>query len=495
MSSVAPAKKTFSSIIFSSVASIFLVALLNGISAQALAAPLSALPDFTELVEKSGAAVVNIRTTSKIKPNQGVYPDEDEMQEYFRHFFSVPAVPRQDRLKSAKPAPQQIEEEVPRGFGSGFLISTDGYILTNAHVVDGADDVYVALSDKREFKAKLVGADMSTDVALLKIDANNLPRLLLGDSSKIKVGEWVIAMGSPLGFESNVTAGIISAKVRDIGDFSPFIQTDVAVNPGNSGGPLLNIRGEVIGITSRVIGGRGGYTGISLAVPIDDAMRITEQLKATGKVTRGRIGVQLGDVTKDIAESLGLPKAQGAYVQQVVPDSPAEKGGMEPGDIILKFNGTAIDKPADLRRHVGNTKPGVQALLSIWRKGVSRELSVTVAEVEVDNYANYHKKDERKSKQILIPNAIGMMVNNLLGAQRKELNIESGGVFVEAVEGVAAHAGLRPGDVILQMNNVDVKDAKQFNAMAAKLEPNKIVALLVRRGDTSLFVPLRRSGP
>jgi serine protease Do len=486
-------KKTFSPIFVSSAFIVLFAGALNVVSLPAaIAAPsVAGLPDFTDMVEKTGPAVVNIRTTAKMKPQQGGSADDEEMQELFRRFFGVPIPPRQDRTpRGAKPSPQQQEEEVPRGVGSGFIISSDGYVMTNAHVVEGADEVYVTLTDKREFKARIIGSDQRTDVALVKIDSNNLPRLTLGDSNKIKVGEWVIAIGSPFGLENSVSAGIISAKARDTGDYLPLIQTDVAVNPGNSGGPLINMRGEVVGINSQIYSRSGGYMGISFAVPIDEAVRVSEQLKASGKVTRGRIGVQIGEVTKDVAESLGLNKAQGAQVQRVEHDSPAEKGGLEAGDIILKFNGAAIEKSSDLPRLVGNTKPGTRSTLTVWRKGATRELSLTVAEMESDKLS---KNEEKKQKQEQVSNALGLIVGNLNNIQKKDLNIDSG-VVVEASEGVAAHAGLRAGDIILQLNNTDVKDAKQFNALVSKLEPKKTAVLLVRRGDSSQFVVLKRNG-
>ncbi len=289
--------------------------------------------------------------------------DDEEMREFFRRFFGVPIFCSSSRITalnrppSRKPQEPQ-EEEVPRGIGSGFIISADGYVLTNAHVVEGADEVIVTMTDKREFKAKIVGADKSSDVALVKIDGANLPHLTMGGSDKIKVGEWVIAIGSPFGLDNTVTAGIISAKARDIGDYLPLIQTDVAVNPGNSGGPLINMRGEVVGINSQIFSRSGGYMGISFAVPIDEALRVSDQLKTTGKVTRGRIGVAIQDVSKEVAEGLNLPKAQGALVGRVEPSSPAEKGGIEAGDIIVKFNGASIETAGELRRLAGSTKPG-----------------------------------------------------------------------------------------------------------------------------------------
>lgn len=462
---------------------------------MAVAASVAGLPDFTDLVERTGPAVVNIRTTERVKPGQpGMQsPEEEEMQEFFRRFFGVPIPPRQQQPertpRNRKPAPQQ-EEEVPRGVGSGFIISADGYVMTNAHVVDGADEVYVTLTDKREFKAKLIGVDKRTDVAIVKIEGSNLPRLTMGDSNKIRVGEWVIAIGSPFGLDNTVTAGIVSAKARDTGEYLPLIQTDVAVNPGNSGGPLINMRGEVIGINSQIYSRSGGYMGISFAVPMDEAMRVADQLRASGKVTRGRIGVQIGEVTKDVAESLGLSKAQGALVQRVEPGGPAEKGGVEAGDIILKFNGVAIERSSDLPRMVGSTKPGSRSTVTVWRKGVNRDLALTIAELEAEKVA---KTEDKKTKPEQPVNALGLVVSDLNEAQIKELKID-GGVMVDAAEGAAARAGLRTGDVILRLNNTDVKDSKQFNALVAKLEPKKMTVLLVRRGDSSQFVPIRPNG-
>jgi serine protease Do len=468
-------------------------------AAPSVAAPSASLPDFSDLVDKVGPAVVNIRTTERAKMNgqSGLPPgmDDPEMQEFFRRFFGVPA-PRQQQPDTPRgrrqgPQQQQPEEETPRGVGSGFVISADGYILTNAHVVEGADEVYVTLTDKREYKAKIIGSDKRSDVALVKIEGSNLPRLIFGDSNKLRVGEWVIAIGSPFGLENTVTAGIISAKARDTGDYLPLIQTDVAVNPGNSGGPLINMRGEVIGINSQIYSRSGGYMGISFAVPIDEAMRVSEQLKTTGRVTRGRIGVQIGEVTKDVAESLGLPKANGALVQRVESGGPAEKGGIEAGDIITKFNGTPIEKSSDLPRLVGSTKPGARSTVTVWRKGAARDLNLTIAEMEPDN--KVAKREEKKVKPEQAVNTLGLVVNDLTDAQKKELKVD-GGAVVETAEGAAARAGLRPGDLILRINNTDVKDGKQFNAQVAKLEPKKTVLLLVRRGDASQFVTVKPNG-
>jgi len=457
------------------------------------AAAVAGLPDFTDLVERTGSAVVNIRTTAKAKPGQGLpgAPEDEEMQEFFKRFFGVP-MPRapQPNAPNGQPGRKQgppVEEEVPRGVGSGFIISADGYVLTNAHVVEGADEVYVTLTDKREFKAKIIGADKRSDVALVKLEGSNLPRLSIGDSNKIRVGEWVIAIGSPFGLDNTVTAGIVSAKARDTGDYLPLIQTDVAVNPGNSGGPLINMRGEVIGINSQIYSRSGGYMGISFAVPIDEAMRVFEQLKATGRVTRGRIGVQIGEVTKEVAESLGLPRSQGALVSRVEPGGPAEKGGVEAGDIILKLNGVSIEKTSDLPRLVGNIKPGTRTTISVWRKGASRDLALVVTELEPEKMV---RRNEKKAAPDAVANAVGLAVTDLSEAQRKELKVD-GGAVVETAGGAAARAGLRAGDVILRLNNTDIKDAKQFNALVAKLEAKKIAVILVRRGDSSQFVPVR----
>ncbi len=464
-------------------------------TAAVAASSVAGLPDFTDLVERTGPAVVNIRTTEKVKGGQpGAGADDEEMQEFFKRFFGVP-MPRQPQPnvpntpRGRKPGPQ-AEEEMPRGVGSGFIMSADGYVLTNAHVVDGADEVYVTLTDKREFKAKIIGADKRSDVALVKIEGSNLPRLAIGDSNKIRVGEWVIAIGSPFGLDNTVTAGIVSAKARDTGDYLPLIQTDVAVNPGNSGGPLINMRGEVIGINSQIYSRSGGYMGISFAVPIDEAMRVFEQLKASGRVTRGRIGVQIGEVTKDVAESLGLARAQGALVSRVEPGGPAEKAGLEAGDIILKFNGTPIEKSSDLPRMVGNIKPGTRSTVTVWRKGASRDLPLVVTELEPEKVA---KRDDKKAKPEAAANALGLVVADLAEAQKRELKVD-GGVVVEAAEGAAARAGFRAGDVILRLNNIDIKDTKQFNGLVAKLEAKKLAVLLVRRGDSSQFVPVRPGG-
>ncbi len=496
MKTLALFQRQLSAAAFAAAAALFVPAGLALVAPPAAQA--AVLPDFTDLVDKVGPAVVNIRTTERPKQQMqqgGAGTEDEEMQEFFRRFFGQPVPPRQQQPgPRGRRAPQQQEDQqqVPRGVGSGFIISSDGYVLTNAHVVEGADEVFVTLTDKREFKAKIIGSDRRTDVALVKIEGSSLPRLTMGDSSKLRVGEWVIAIGSPFGLENTVTAGIVSANSRDTGDYLPLIQTDVAVNPGNSGGPLINMRGEVVGINSQIYSRSGGYMGISFAVPIDEAMRVSEQLKSVGRVVRGRIGVQIGEVTKDVAESLGLPRAQGALVARVEPGSPAEKAGVEPGDIITTFNGSVIEKSGDLPRLVGNTKPGSKSTLTVLRKGAKRDLQVVVAEMESEQQAS--KKEDKKPKQEQVANALGLVVSDLTDAQKRELKLD-GGVVVDLADGPAARVGLQPGDLIVRLNNTDIKDAKQFNALVAKLDPKKNALLLVRRGDSSQFVPVRPSAP
>ena len=456
------------------------------------------LPDFTDLVEKASPAVVNIRTTERVR-SRGNTPDDDEMAEFFRRFFGVPMPGTPTPPRRGQPQTPPQGEEQSRGVGSGFIISQDGYVMTNAHVVADAETIYVTLPDKREFKAKLIGSDKRTDVALIKIEATGLPRLTLGDSDKIRPGEWVLAIGSPFGLDNSVTAGIVSAKGRDTGDYLPFIQTDVAVNPGNSGGPLINLRGEVIGINSQIYSRSGGYMGISFAIPIDEAMRVTEQLKVSGKVTRGRIAVAIGDVTKEVADSLGLGRARGALVGSVEPGGPAEKAGIEAGDIILKFNGRDIEKASDLPRMVGDTKPGTRAPLQVWRKGQTREVQITVAELEPDNAKAVARKGDRRGngsssgeeqQQAPKPNALGLIVNDLPEARLRELKVKSG-VEVDTADGPAARAGIRPGDIILRLGDTDVTGARQFNDMVKGLDKNKMAAVFVRRGDATQVLTLR----
>ena len=443
-----------------------------------------ALPDFTELVERVGPAVVNIRTMErKGQTAAGGAEVDPNVEEFFRRFgIPLPGGPGPRRgPRGGDEEPQQ------RGVGSGFMLSADGFVMTNAHVVDGADEVLVTLTDKREFKARIVGTDRRTDVAVVKLEASGLPFVKIGDSDKLKVGEWVVAIGSPFGLENTVTAGIVSAKQRDTGDYLPFIQTDVAINPGNSGGPLLNLKGEVVGINSQIFSRSGGYMGIAFAIPIADAMRVSDQLRTNGRVIRGRIGVQIAPVTKEVAESIGLGKPAGALVQNAEAGGPADKAGIEAGDIITKVDGKVVEKSGDLPRLIGNTKPGTKTTLQVFRRGTTKDITVTVAEFEAD------RPVRRASDQSAPPapkNALGLSVADLSDAQKRELRLR-GGVRVEAVDGAAARAGLREGDVILSMDNTEISDVKQFNQLAQKAEKAKAVSVLVRRGEAVNYLVIR----
>lgn len=456
-------------------------------SAMAQQAAVRGLPDFTELVEQVGPSVVNIRTLEKASPRGAGNGMDEEMLEFFRRFgVPIPNIPRQQRPQRPMP-----EEEQPRGVGSGFILTSDGYVMTNAHVVDGADEVIVTLTDKREFKAKLIGADKRTDVAVVKIEATGLPAVRVGDVSRLKVGEWVMAIGSPFGLENTVTAGIVSAKQRDTGDYLPFIQTDVAINPGNSGGPLINMRGEVVGINSQIYSRSGGFMGISFAIPMDEAIRVSDQLRLSGRVTRGRIGVQIGQVSKDVAESIGLGKAQGALVTGVESGSPADKAGVEAGDIITRFDGRAIEKVADLPRLVGNTKPGTKSTLTVFRRGATKDLSITVAEIEAEKpVASRVVEREEKPKASAAAQQIGLAVTELTEAQKKELKIK-GGVVIASASEAAARAGLREGDVILSIANTEISTVKEFEAALAKADKSRPINVLYRRGEWAQYTLIR----
>lgn len=463
-------------------------AFIQPVSAQN---PRVTIPDFADLVERASPAVVNIRTTEKVvvQQAQGGIPGMPEDQaEFFRRFFGVPIPGLPNGPKQAQPNPGK-PQEADRGVGSGFIIESNGLILTNAHVVEGATTIYVTLTDKREFKAKLLGMDKRTDVAVVKIDARDLPKLPLGDSSRVRVGEWVLAIGSPFGLENTVTAGIVSAKSRDTGDYLPFIQTDVAVNPGNSGGPLLNTAGQVIGINSQIFSRSGGYMGISFAIPIDEAMRVADQLRTNGKMTRGRIGVALGEMTKDVAESLGLGKPRGAYVRNVEPGGPAAAGGIESGDVILSFSGRDIAKSTDLPRVVGETKPGTSVPVQVWRKGGTRDLTVTVTDAESTQAAN--KKSDAPAPNGNSANALGVAVSELSDSKKKDLNIKGGVEVTGLGEGPLARAGIRPGDVIIRVADADITGVKQFEALVKGLDANKAVPVFIRRADSTLVVPVR----
>ena len=449
------------------------------------------LPDFSTLVENVGPAVVNIRTTEKARaPRGNGAPEFDEdMLEFFRRFgMPIPNQQQNPRRPAPQRPPQGEGEPQQRGVGSGFILSSDGYVMTNAHVVEGAEEVFVTLTDKREFKARIIGADKRTDVALVKIDFSGLPAVRLGDVSRLKVGEWVIAIGSPFGLENTVTAGIVSAKARDTGDFLPFIQTDVAINPGNSGGPLINMRGEVVGINSQIYSRSGGFMGISFAIPIDEATRVADQLKASGRVVRGRIGVQIDQVTKEVAESIGLGKPTGALVRSVEAGGPADKAGIEPGDIITKFDGRTVEKAGDLPRIVGGVKPGTRSTVQVFRRGSSRDFGVTVVELETDRVAA--QTDRAGAKTPAAPGPLGLAVADLSDAQKRELKVKAG-VRVETAEGAAARAGIREGDVVLSLDNTEITGAKQFDSVVGKLDKDKQVTALIKRGDWVNYIVIR----
>jgi len=446
-----------------------------------LATPLtvaSQLPDFTELVEKQGPAVVNISTTQSVRnpllPQAPNLQEDDPFYEFFRRFIP-------------QPGPREFQSQ---SLGSGFIISQDGYILTNAHVVETAEEITVKLTDKREFKAKVIGSDRRTDVALIKIDATGLPAVRFGDPGKLRVGEWVLAIGSPFGFENTVTAGIVSAKGRSLPQetYVPFIQTDVAVNPGNSGGPLFNLRGEVVGINSQIYSRTGGFMGLSFAIPIDVANDIAQQLRTVGKVTRGRIGVVIQPLSKELVDGFGLPRTQGALVNSVEKGGPADKAGVEAGDVILRFDGKTVASSEDLPRIVGATRPGSKVTMQIWRNKGTRDVQVVVAEMQDERAARQSRRGGKPPSTM--PSQFGLTLSDLSDAQKSELKV-SGGVLVENVQGAGQRAGVRRGDVILAINNQDVKSVEQFNQMMAQFDKGRIVALLVRRGANSLYIPFR----
>ncbi len=474
------------------------------LSAPAAAQARTGLPEFADLVELAGPAVVNIRTTAaarsndrrgRLTPPEGM-DENDPFFEFFRRFFP----PGEGGPPGSREGPRGDQErggpgegrQMPRGVGSGFIFTQDGYVMTNHHVVDGADEIIVTLTNEREFKAKLIGSDKRTDVAVVKIDDGvSLPSLVIGDPNKVRVGEWVLAIGSPFGLENTVTAGIVSAKGRDTGDYLPFIQTDVAVNPGNSGGPLINMSGQVIGINSQIYSRTGGFMGISFAIPIDEAMNVADQIRTTGKVVRGRIGVAITEVTKEIADPLGLPNANGALVRSVAQDSPADQGGVQVGDIILEFGSRPIAKSSDLPRIVGGTKPGTEAKVKVWRKGKEQMLSVRVGEMSAEKTAEAEAvSPEPTQRADASNNALGLGVANLPAERASDLRI-AGGVLVQAVEGPAKEAGMQEGDVILTINNIDVESVPKFNATVAKLPKGKTAVLLVQRDDSAQYVPLK----
>jgi serine protease Do len=465
-----------------SVVPLLMAALLWG---QSLVAQAD-LPDFTPLVEQASPAVVNISTRQKV-PDRSVVaqqelPDLDGLPPMFREFFerSIPQVPR-------NPGGRQREAQ---SLGSGFIISSDGYIMTNNHVVADADEIIVRLSDRSELEAKLVGADPRSDVALLKVDGKNLPTVRLGKSEDLKVGEWVLAIGSPFGFDHSVTAGIVSAKGRSLpsDNYVPFIQTDVAINPGNSGGPLFNLKGEVVGINSQIFTRSGGFMGLSFAIPMDVAMQVADQLKAGGKVTRGWLGVVIQEVNKDLAESFGLDKPAGALVAQVLEDGPADKGGLQVGDVILSLDGKPIIMSADLPHLVGNLKPGEKAELDVVRDGSRKKISVTIGTLPEEGQevaANGMPGGE------LSNNRLGVTVVELTAEQKKGLDLKGGVVVKDVLDGPAAMIGLRPGDVITHLNNQAIDSASTFTKVAQELPKNRSVSMRVLRQGRASFITFK----
>ena len=434
-----------------------------------------ALPDFAGLAEHYGPAVVNVAVVGKrqqVDLPEGMSPN-DPFFEFFRRF--------------GQPGPRGNAPQA-RGEGSGFIVSADGYILTNAHVVENADEVTVKMTDRREYTAKVVGVDEQTDVAVLKIEAKNLPTVRLGDPSKLRPGEWVVAIGSPFGLENSVTAGIVSATARAAGgNYTPFIQTDVAVNPGNSGGPLFNLNGEVVGINSQIYSRTGGYMGVSFAIPIDVASNVKDQLVKTGRVTRSRIGVQIQEVTAQLAESFGLDRPRGALVGMVENDGPGERGGIKAGDVILKVDGHSVETSSQVPVMIAGKKPGTAVAIEVWRNGSAKELSVHPVEIQ--------QKGERvaanPAQQADETARLGLAVRPLTQQEKRQAETD-GDLLVEDVDGPAAAAGVQPGDVILGVNGARVKSMDELRS-ASKKRTGKVVALLIERDNVQIFVPVRVS--
>ncbi len=445
------------------------------------------LPDFTPMVKANGSAVVNISTTQKAKPEpeadapnkqqpmpEGMPP---EMEELFKHFFNNP-----DGGGYGSGDTQSL--------GSGFIISQDGYVLTNHHVVKDADEIIVKFSDRRELIAKLIGSDERTDVALLKVAATNLPAVTIGSPEQLQVGEWVLAIGSPFGFEQSVTAGIVSAKGRSLpgGNYVPFIQTDVAINPGNSGGPLFNMEGKVVGINSQIYSRTGGFMGLSFAIPMDVVMNVVEQIKASGKAAHGWLGVQIQDVTRELAESFGMQKPQGALVSKVIAGSPAEQAGLQLGDVITEFNGQQIDTSGDLPPMVGMTPINNQATLKIIRQGENKTINFKIGLLPEQE----EKIAQTKKIEKTIVNRLGIKVSDLTPEQRDEAQLRKGGVLVEEVEnGSAKNAGIQRGDVILRIQNTPINSVDDFNKAIKPLTVGKSVALLLQRRGNPAFLALK----
>jgi serine protease Do len=443
-------------------------------SAPAVATPTSAaaLPDFAGLAEKYGPAVVNIAVVGKSRAVSNEFGDpNDPFSEFFKRF--------------GMPVPRG-QMPPPRGEGSGFIVSSDGYVLTNAHVVANAEEVTVKTTDRREYTAKVVGVDESTDVAVLKIDAKDLPTVKIGDPSKLRPGEWVVAIGSPFGFENSVTAGIVSATSRSMpgSNYAPFIQTDVAVNPGNSGGPLFNMNGEVVGINSQIYSRSGGYMGLSFAIPIDVANNVKEQLVKNGRVTRSRIGVSIQDVNAQLAESFGLDRPRGALIGMVEEGGPGAKAGIKPGDVILKVDGTEIDTSSQVPGLIASKKPGSEVKLEVWRNGAVKELTARPEEMKQKGERVASNSDDSSDEA-----ALGLAVRPLNRDEKAQVETD-GDLVVESADGPAAAAGVQRGDIILGVNGKPVKSVEELRE-AAKKRKGKVVALLIERDNAQIFVPVR----
>ena len=443
------------------------------------------LPDFTELYEQQGPAVVSIDVTQKSRRSaMPELSEDDPFYEFFRRFGQIPR---------NTPRPRDFEQQ---STGSGFILSADGYILTNAHVVDEASEVSVKLTDKREFKAKVVGTDKRTDVALLKIDATGLPKVTIGDPDKLKVGEWVAAIGKPFGLENTITAGIVSAKGRELPNENlvSYIQTDVPINPGNSGGPLFNLKGEVVGVNSMIYSRTGGSMGLAFAIPIDVAVNVTKQIQEKGRVTRSRIGVQIQEVSRETADAFGLAKASGALVNSVEKGGPADKAGIEQGDIIVKVDGRNVSSSAELPRIITAVKPGTRIVLQVWHKGAIKDISVTVAELKEDEGARPARKPPSgKDKEKAKPNRMGLVLSDLSEEQKKELEIKNG-VGVEEISGTA-RGDIQPGDVILALitrgTTIEARSAEQLNGQIAKAEKGSSVTFLLKRGERQFYSTIK----
>ena len=461
----------------------FIILILMSVSLAFTPAAVAELPDFTRLAEQHGDEVVNISVTQNVSRRSGFkgFPQDEQMQELFKHFgIPFPGMPGDGEGQP---------EYKNKSLGSGFIISQDGYVLTNAHVVNGADEVIVKLKDQREFKAKIIGSDKRTDVALLKIDATGLPSASIGNASSLKVGQWVAAIGSPFGLENTMTQGIVSAIGRALPqeNFVPFIQTDVAINPGNSGGPLYNLDGDVVGINSQIYSRSGGSVGLSFSLPIEVAINVSQQLKTSGKVTRGWLGVAIQELTEELADSFGMQSNQGALIAGVDPNGPAAKGGLEAGDVITRFNGKAIESSSDLPRVVANTKPGQQVPIEIVRKGKPKTLRFAIGEMPTEGDEIAIGKSEPKEANA---NKLGLTLKPLTENQKKKLNGRNG-LLVIASEGSAAKAGIRRGDVILGLNNSETQSVERFNEQINRVKPGKTIAVLVYRSGDTLYIPIK----